>query len=292
MAVKCVPKREVHELNIDMNNNYYNLTGKTALITGAAGLLGVEHAAALAAIGARVVLTDINESLLDRALWRLQNEFDAEQFLAYNMDVTALTSITAVKEQLGNNSGVDILINNAAIDPKVKQDSSLLETSRFEHFPLEQWNFQLNVGLTGAFLCSQVFGTAMAQRGTGVILNIASDLSVIAPDQRLYRREGLPEEQQPVKPVTYSVIKTALVGLTRYLATYWADQGVRVNALSPGGVYNQQGEEFVSRLTNLIPMGRMANRDEYRGVVQFLCSDASRYLTGQNIVVDGGRSLL
>lgn len=292
MAVKCVPKREVHELNIDMNNNYYNLTGKTALITGAAGLLGVEHAAALAAIGARVVLTDINESLLDRALWRLQNEFDAEQFLAYNMDVTALTSITAVKEQLGNNSGVDILINNAAIDPKVKQDSSLLETSRFEHFPLEQWNFQLNVGLTGAFLCSQVFGTAMAQRGTGVILNIASDLSVIAPEQRLYRREGLPEEQQPVKPVTYSVIKTALVGLTRYLATYWAAQGVRVNALSPGGVYNQQGEEFVSRLTNLIPMGRMANRDEYRGVVQFLCSDASRYLTGQNIVVDGGRSLL
>jgi NAD(P)-dependent dehydrogenase (short-subunit alcohol dehydrogenase family) len=292
MAVKCVPKREVHELNIDMNNNYYNLTGKTALITGAAGLLGVEHAAALAAIGARVVLTDINESLLDRALWRLQNEFDAEQFLAYNMDVTALTSITAVKEQLGDNSGVDILINNAAIDPKVKQDNSLLETSRFEHFPLEQWNFQLNVGLTGAFLCSQVFGTAMAQRGTGVILNIASDLSVIAPDQRLYRREGLPEEQQPVKPVTYSVIKTALVGLTRYLATYWAAQGVRVNALSPGGVYNQQGEEFVSRLTNLIPMGRMANRDEYRGVVQFLCSDASRYLTGQNIVVDGGRSLL
>lgn len=292
MAVKCVPEREVHELNLDMNNNYYNLTGKTALITGAAGLLGVEHAAALAAIGARVVLTDINESLLDQALWRLQNEFDAEQFLAYNMDVTALTSITAIKEQLGNNSGVDILINNAAIDPKVKQDSSLLETSRFEHFPLEQWNFQLNVGLTGAFLCSQVFGTAMAQRGTGVILNIASDLSVIAPDQRLYRRESLPEEQQPVKPVTYSVIKTALVGLTRYLATYWAAQGVRVNALSPGGVYNQQGEEFVSRLTNLIPMGRMANRDEYRGVVQFLCSDASRYLTGQNIVVDGGRSLL
>lgn len=141
------------------------------------------------------------------------------------------------------------------------------------------------VGLTGAFLCSQVFGTAMAQRDTGVILNIASDLSVMAPDQRLYRREGLPEEQQPVKPVTYSVIKTALVGLTRYLATYWADRGVRVNALSPGGVYNGQGDEFVTRLTNLIPMGRMADRDEYRGVVQFLCSDASRYLTGQNIVI-------
>ena len=274
-----------------MGNNYYDLTDKTALITGAAGLLGGEHAAALAAIGARVVLTDINQAALEKAAEKLQNEFDDKQILAYKMDVTALTSIKAVQEQLSANGGVDILINNAAIDPKVKQDSSLSEMSRFEHFPLEQWNFQLNVGLTGAFLCSQVFGTAMAQRGTGVILNIASDLSVIAPDQRLYRREGLPEERQPVKPVTYSVIKTALVGLTRYLATYWADRGVRVNALSPGGVYNNQGEEFVTRLTNLIPMGRMANCDEYRGVVQFLCSDASRYLTGQNIVIDGGRSL-
>ncbi|MDJ0691159.1 MAG: SDR family oxidoreductase [Xenococcaceae cyanobacterium MO_188.B32] len=272
-----------------MGSNYYDLTDKTALITGAAGLLGVEHAAALAAVGAKVVLTDINEAALQKAAEKLQNEFDANQILAYNMDVTALTSIKAVQEQLNANGGVDILINNAAIDPKVKQDNSLLETSRFERFPLEQWNFQLNVGLTGAFLCSQVFGTAMAQRGTGVILNIASDLSVIAPDQRLYRRG--PEEQQPVKPVTYSVIKTALVGLTRYLATYWAERGVRVNALSPGGIYNNQGEEFVTRLTNLIPMGRMAERDEYRGVVQFLCSDASRYLTGQNIIVDGGRSV-
>ncbi len=274
-----------------MDNNYYNLTDKTALITGAAGLLGVEHAAALAAIGARVVLTDINEAALDQAAENLQNAFDRDRILAYKMDVTALNSIAAVREKLSANGGVDILINNAGIDPKVKQDNSLSEMSRFENFPLEQWNFQLNVGLTGAFLSSQVFGTAMAQRGTGVILNIASDLSVIAPEQRLYRHESLPEERQPVKPVTYSVIKTALVGLTRYLATYWADHGVRVNALSPGGVYNNQGEEFVTRLTNLIPMGRMADRDEYRGVVQFLCSDASRYLTGQNIVVDGGRSV-
>ena len=291
MVVSYVRKALDLGANKDMDSNYYDLTGKTALITGAAGLLGGEHAAALAAVGAKVVLTDINEAALQKAAEKLQNEFDDKQILADKMDVTALTSIKAVQEHLSANGGVDILINNAAIDPKVKQDNSLLETSRFEHFPLEQWNFQLNIGLTGAFLCSQVFGTAMAQRGSGVILNIASDLSVIAPDQRLYRREGLPEEQQPVKPVTYSVIKTALVGLTRYLATYWADQGVRVNALSPGGVYNGQGEEFVTRLTNLIPMGRMANRDEYRGAIQFLCSDASRYMTGQNIAIDGGRSV-
>ena len=148
----------------------------------------------------------------------------------------------------------------------------------------------LAVGLTGAFLCSQVFGTWMAGNGGGVILNIASDLSVIAPDQRLYRKDGLPEAEQPVKPVTYSVIKTGLIGLTRYLATYWAEQGVRVNALSPGGVYVGQPPEFVARLAALIPLGRMAERDEYTAAVQFLCSDASRYMTGQNIVMDGGRS--
>jgi NAD(P)-dependent dehydrogenase (short-subunit alcohol dehydrogenase family) len=132
----------------------------------------------------------------------------------------------------------------------------------------------------------------MANDGNGgVILNIASDLSVFSPDQRLYRKEGLSEELQPVKPVTYSVIKSGLVGLTRYLATYWADKGVRANALSPGGVFNGQGDEFVQRLSSLIPLGRMAKRDEYRAAVQFLCSDASSYMNGQNIVMDGGRSV-
>jgi NAD(P)-dependent dehydrogenase (short-subunit alcohol dehydrogenase family) len=132
----------------------------------------------------------------------------------------------------------------------------------------------------------------MAQRGAGVILNIASDLGVIAPDQRLYRRDDATfEAEQPVKPVTYSVIKHGLVGLTKYLATYWAERGVRVNALSPGGVYTSQDPVFVDRLVALIPMGRMAKVTEYRAAVQFLCSDASRYMTGQNIVVDGGRSV-
>lgn len=132
----------------------------------------------------------------------------------------------------------------------------------------------------------------MAQSGKGgVILNIASDLSVISPDQRLYRKAGVPEESQPVKPVTYSVIKSGLVGLTRYIATYWADRGVRCNALSPGGVYTGQPEEFVQRLTSLIPLGRIAARDEYRSAIQFLCSDASIYLNGHNLVMDGGRSI-
>ena len=271
----------------------FDLSGKTALITGAAGLLGMEHAAALLESGAAVVLTDIGIAGLESASAFLARNADAARILTRVMDVTKQDAIRAVADELTEKGlRIDILINNAAIDPKVKGDQGVVETSRLENFPLSQWDLQIAVGLTGAFLCSQVFGAAMAKDGKGgVILNIASDLSVIAPDQRIYRLDGLPEEIQPVKPVTYSVIKTGLIGLTRYLGTYWADRGVRTNALSPGGVYNGQGDEFVQRLTSLIPLGRMAKHDEYRSVVQFLCSDASSYMNGQNIVLDGGRSL-
>jgi NAD(P)-dependent dehydrogenase (short-subunit alcohol dehydrogenase family) len=271
----------------------FDLTGKTALITGAAGLLGIEHAAALLESGARVVLTDIRKDSLNFARDRLAEHFETERILTQVMDVSDPMSIQTVAKPLWH-SGVriDILVNNAAIDPKVKANQGVLETSRLENFPLDQWNLQLAVGLTGAFLCSQAFGTEMAkdERG-GVILNIASDLSVFSPDQRLYRKSGLPEGLQPVKSVSYSVIKTGLIGLTRYLATYWAANNIRCNALSPGGVYNGQGDDFVKKLTSLIPMGRMARKDEYRAAVQFLCSDASGYVTGQNIVIDGGRSV-
>jgi NAD(P)-dependent dehydrogenase (short-subunit alcohol dehydrogenase family) len=271
----------------------FALTGKTALITGAAGLLGLEHAAALLESGAKVVLTDISEPALQSAHNELSNRFDPVNVVTKVMDVSRLADIRAVAECLwSDGSRIDILVNNAAIDPKVKGDQGVLETSRLENFPLEQWDLQMAVGLTGAFLCSQVFGSTMAKDGKGgVILNIASDLSVFSPDQRLYRKDGLTPDMQPVKPVTYSVIKAGLVGLTRYLATYWAEDGVRANALSPGGVFNGQGDEFVQRLSSLIPMGRMAQRDEYRAAVQFLCSDASAYMSGQNIVMDGGRSV-
>lgn len=278
---------------MDIELNRFDLTGKTALITGAAGLLGVEHAVALLESGATVVLTDIGEAGLASASASLARYADPARILTRVMDVCRPDVVSAVAGQLaGDGVRVDILVNNAAIDPKVKGDQGVLETSRLENFPLDQWELQVAVGLTGAFLCSQVFGRAMARDGKGgVILNIASDLSVFAPDQRLYRKEGLADDMQPVKPVTYSVIKSGLVGLTRYLATYWADKGVRANALSPGGVFNGQGEEFVQRLTSLIPLGRMASKNEYRAAIQFLCSDASSYMNGQNIVMDGGRSV-
>lgn len=270
----------------------FALTGKTALITGAGGLLGIEHAAALLESGAVVALTDINECAIQSAKDILSQDFGPENIVVKVMDVSSSDSVLSVADDLASGGvRLDILVNNAAIDPKVSGDQGVLETSRLENFPLDQWDLQIAVGLTGAFLCSQIFGSDMANSGGGgVILNIASDLSMFSPDQRLYRKAGLPDDLQPVKPVTYSVIKAGLIGLTRYLATYWAGKGVRCNALSPGGVFNGQSDEFVLRLANLIPLGRMASREEYRAAVQFLCSDASSYMNGQNIVMDGGRS--
>lgn len=275
--------------------NKFNLHNKVALITGAAGLLGIEHAAALLETGASVILTDLSEQKLKDAKDKLSHYKNKKiNIFLYVMDVTDLNSIHNVSTQLKNNNiRVDILINNAAIDPKVNNKIDSLENTRLENFLLSEWNQQLSVGLTGAFLTCQVFGSLMSLDGKGgVILNIASDLSVIAPDQRLYENRLLPKNKQPVKPITYSAIKFGLIGLTKYVSTYWAKDGVRCNALSPGGVYNGQNKEFVTRLSSLIPLGRMAFPSEYKSAVQFLCSDASSYMNGQNIVIDGGRSVL
>jgi NAD(P)-dependent dehydrogenase (short-subunit alcohol dehydrogenase family) len=268
----------------------FDLTGKTALITGAGGLLGPQHAIALAETGARVVLADIDLKRAGAAAALVEKEIPGADATALLLDVTKPDSVRAAASGMG---AVDILVNNAAIDAKVTAQPGVANGSRLEGFTLEQWNIEVAVGLTGAMLLSQVFGARMAVAGGGVILNIASDLAVIAPDQRLYRLDrDVPEQEQPVKPVTYSAIKHGLVGLTKYLATYWAGSNVRANALSPGGVFNGQGEAFVARLADRIPMGRMARADEYRAAVQFLCSDASSYMTGQNLVIDGGRSVL
>jgi NAD(P)-dependent dehydrogenase (short-subunit alcohol dehydrogenase family) len=204
-------------------------------------------------------------------------------------DITNADAVTDLLGQVLERAGrIDILINNAANNPKMDAPNSDGAT-RLENFPLELWNLDIAVGLTGAFLCSQVLGNEMARRGKGVIVNVASDLALIAPDQRIYHRPELSGEEQPVKPVSYSVVKHGLVGLTRYLATYWADRGVRVNAISPGGVFSGQDVVLVQRLSKLIPIGRMAHLDEYKAAIVFLVSDASSYMT--DLVIDGGRTV-
>ena len=267
----------------------FDLTGKVAVISGGAGLLGEKHAEAIAEFGGIPILLDIDEKAGTKKASRISNEYqvDCEFMLC---DITDESQILSVRDTLLSRFGhIDILINNAAIDPKIKDDSEI-NLSRLENFSIDQWNLELSVGLTGSMLCSKIFGYEMAKKGKGVILNISSDLGIIAPDQRIYKKEGLPENEQPVKPVTYSVIKHGLIGLTKYLATYWADKGVRCNALCPGGIYNNQPDEFIKKISNIIPIGRMAHEDEYKASVVFMVSDASSYMTGAAVSMDGGRS--
>lgn len=249
------------------------MQGEVVIITGGGGLLGRQHVAAVAEAGGTPVVLDIDVA-----------KVSALDCAAYTVDITSEAALAQVADTIVKELGTPYgLINNAAVNPTSGG-------TRLEQFPLSMWEQELDVGLTGAFLCARVFGTLMAAAGRGAIVNISSDLGVIAPDQRLYRQEGLAENEQPVKPVTYSVIKHGIIGLTRYLATYWAHRGVRANALAPGGIYDEHPEAFVQKLAALIPMGRMARKDEYRAAIQFLLSDASSYMTGQTLVMDGGRS--
>lgn len=274
-----------------MKQDAFDLNGRVVVITGGAGLLGRQHAAAVAARGAIPVILDLSEKAATSFAGEVTSQFGVSA-LGLSLDITTEEGVARAARDVKTRFGkIDVLINNAANNPQVKADGSLESTGRLEHFSLDAWQKDLAVGLTGSFLCAKHFGAIIATNPSGgSIINVSSDLGIIAPDQRLYRRENTPEERQNAKPVTYSVVKTGLIGLTRYLATYWADKGVRSNALCPGGVFNGQDEGFVQRVSSLIPMGRMAQPNEYHGAIVFLASDASRYMTGAVLIVDGGRT--
>ena len=269
--------------------NIFSLVGKVIVITGATGLLGRKHAEAVACYGGTPILLDLSQQVIDDFANELNDKYKIDS-VGFAIDITYEKAIeNNVKKLIEKFGKIDGLVNNAANNPKV-EDSKEVNFSRLENFPLSIWHDDVAVGLTGAFLCSKHYGYQIAQNPKGgSIVNISSDLGLIAPDQRLYKKEGA-KEMQNVKPITYSVVKTGLIGLTRYLATYWADKNVRCNAMCPGGVENGQSERFLKEVNARIPMGRMANADEYQGTLIWMLSDASSYLNGAIIPVEGGRA--
>ena len=273
-----------------------NISDRVVIITGGAGMLGAQYVNTVLSSGGIPIILDINEKKINQKRAQLNKKYPDIKILSIKCDITDIDAVRGAKEHiLSKYQRIDVLINNANNNAnfseyKIGQGTS--QWTRFERFPIEIWNQDIAVGLTGAFICSQVFGQSIALTGRGVILNISSDLSVIGPDQRLYKLPGLKDDEQPVKPVSYSVVKSGLLGLTRYLATYWRGSGMRANTISLGGVYTSDLDtEFVARIRNLIPLDRMATLGEYNAAILFMISDASQYINGQNIVIDGGRTI-
>ena len=255
----------------------FDLSDKVVLVTGGAGLLGEMYSEAIAESGGRSIVGDLNLEAAQRVCDKINLQYPNKAAPIYLnvLDKDSIINVLAV------NPDINVLINNAAIDPKVTASGG--PSGLFESLSLDEWDLSVDVMLKGTFLCSQVFCPHFKKNGGGVVINISSDLGVISPDQRIYKDSK--------KPITYSAAKHGIIGMTKYLATYYADSNVRVNSLSPGGVYTNQPQDFVDRLSSLIPMGRMANRDEYKGSIVFLCSNASSYMTGHNLIVDGGRTV-
>lgn len=271
-----------------MKKKIFDLKKGLYVVTGGLGLLGKMHCEAIAEFGGIPVIFDINkEGFEDFSDYIFDKTSNRPLFI--KVDITESKSIeNAVEKLSSNNLPILGLVNNAARNPVV-QSQGLVKTNRLEDFDIEEWKKDIEVGLTGAFLCTKIIGTIMSRNEGGSIVNISSDLGIIAPNQDLYKKKNLSPLEQPVKPITYSVVKTGLIGLTRYVATYWPNK-VRCNCLCPGGVHTEQSEEFLNKLNNLIPMKRMANADEYKGSIIYMLSAASSYMNGSIISVDGGRT--
>jgi NAD(P)-dependent dehydrogenase (short-subunit alcohol dehydrogenase family) len=262
----------------------FNLSGRVAIITGGAGLLGAEFSRTLAESGAAVIVADINEEAAKETAISLTHMGYPVQYQL--VDVTSPKSVwemaAVAKDAFGR---IDILVNSAALDPKFDPHSQPIHSGAFEDYPLELWQQAIDVNLTGAMLCCQAVSKTMLEQQDGVIINVASIYGLVAPDQRLYQKEG---HDPQYKPAYYPVTKAGLLGLTRYLAAYYSGRNIRVNAITPGGIYNGHEEEFLQKYRARTILGRMAEKDEMNGALLFLASDASKYMTGANLIVDGG----
>lgn len=262
--------------------NLFSLKNKVAIVTGAVGLLGKEHCKALSEAKANVIVTDIDEQKCIEFAKTLPTES-----LGIGVDVTNPESIKKLRDKVLEKFGhIDVLVNNAAINDMFENPKAASELSKFENYPLELWQKSVDVNLTGVFLCSQIIGSIMAKQKSGSIINIASTYGIVAPDQSLYKKED--GTQSFYKPPAYSATKGAIIMFTRYLAAYWGEAGVRVNALTPGGVENSQDEFFIKKYSERTMLKRMAKPTDYKGALIFLASDASSYMTGANLIVDGG----
>lgn len=260
----------------------FSLNNKTAIVTGALGLLGRQHCLALSEAGASVIVCDLDEKTCNDFAFSLEGDS-----IGISADITSIDSVNNLKEKVLNKyRKIDILVNNAAINDMFENPAAAAELSKFENYPLDLWNKSLNVNVTGTFLCSQIIGSQMALQSSGSIINIASTYGIVAPDQSIYKKED--GSQSFYKSPAYPATKGAVISFTRFLAAYWGNKGVRVNCLSPGGVENNQEEYFIKNYSSKTPLGKMAAPSDYKGAIVFLASDASAYMTGANLVVDGG----
>lgn len=265
----------------------FSLDGRVVVVTGAAGLLGRPHAQAIGAAGGIPILVDIDADALGDASQSLR-ELNIPH-LAFPTDVCDEASVAEMAISIAKDVGpVWGLVNNVASNPPMRTVGA--EASRLENYSIGQWDSDLRLGLTSALVCSREFGTQMATHGQGAIVNVASDLALIAPDQRVYQHDAPAGQLPPAKPISYSVTKSGLLGLTRYLSTYWAPRPIRCNALVPGSVGGTQSAALTVELETRIPLGRLADPHDYQGGLVFLLSDASAYMTGAMLVMDGGRT--
>jgi len=264
--------------------NMFDVNGRVVIITGGAGLIGSRYALVLSEAGSHSIVADINE----QAAVEIASSVGGAKAMGIGVDITKPASVkNLVSRVIGEFGRIDGLVNNAALDPKFDTVYTGEHLSSFENLPLDVWNNSLAVNLTGMFLCTQAVVPYMLEKGKGAIVNISSTYGMCGPDQRLYEKDD-PKSSPTYKPVHYTVTKSAVFGFTKYLATYYGQKGIRANTLTLGGVFNNHDAEFVRRYSQRTPMGRMADRDEYCGALLFLLSDASSYMTGANLVVDGG----